>query len=179
MRQAFIGIQEAQVVLLPRWPEQIFLKARVCQENLSREGENPGATAFPPHMAHAPQGGQAGTCRYRRAGVPVRSIGVEFGFRVLSLTGLRVTRESTMNDCVEILNSIHVARIFHVGPCFDRLFRWTGSIGVPAGRVLALSWVDPETVPAERLRSDVRLELHSRQAPPFGIVMGPVDGCSA
>ena len=84
-----------------------------------------------------------------------------------------------MNVRIETLNAIHVARIRHVGPyaeidpCFDRLFRWAKSIGAPTGRVLTLSWDNPETVPVERLRSDACLELHTRQSPPPGIVLGP------
>ena len=87
-----------------------------------------------------------------------------------------------MNVRIETLNAIHVARIRHVGPyaeidpCFDRLFRWAKSIGAPTGRVLTLSWDNPETVPVERLRSDACLELHTRQSPPPGIVLGPVGG---
>lgn len=58
---------------------------------------------------------------------------------------------------IEMLDPIHVARVRDVGPyadvahCFDRLFRWADSIGVPTGRVLTLSWDNPEGVVPERL----------------------------
>ena len=63
-----------------------------------------------------------------------------------------------MDVRIETLKPIHVARIRHVGPyadvgpCFERLFRWAGSVGVATGRVLTLSRDDPEAVAAERLR---------------------------
>ena len=83
---------------------------------------------------------------------------------------------------IEQLNPIRVARIRHVGPyadvgpCFKRLFRWAAAIGVPTGRVLTLSWDDPETVAPERLRCDACVELRTDQEPPPGIVLGPVGG---
>ena len=83
---------------------------------------------------------------------------------------------------IETLESIQVARIRHVGPyaevgpCFERLFRWAAAIGVPTGRVLSLSWDDPETVTPDRLRSDACVELRTDQEPPPGIVVGPVGG---
>lgn len=87
-----------------------------------------------------------------------------------------------MDVRIEQLNSIRVARIRHVGPyadvgpCFKRLFRWAGAIGVPTGRVLTLSWDDPETVAPERLRCDACVELRTDQEPPPGIVLGPIGG---
>ena len=83
---------------------------------------------------------------------------------------------------IQTLGSIHVARIRHVGPhdeigpCFERLFRWAAAIGVPTGRVLTLSWDDPERVPAGRLRSDACVELRTREDPPPGIELGMVGG---
>ena len=68
-----------------------------------------------------------------------------------------------MDVRIETLAPINVARIRHigpyneVGPCFERLFRWAGGLAVPTGRVLTLSYDNPETVAAEKLRSDVLL----------------------
>lgn len=87
-----------------------------------------------------------------------------------------------MNVRVETLDPIHVARIRHVGPyaevgpCFDRLFRWAGSIGVPTGRVLTLSHDDPAKVQPEGLRSDACVELRTEEDPLPGITMGFVGG---
>ena len=73
---------------------------------------------------------------------------------------------------IKTFKPIHVARVRHVGPytkvgpCFEQLFRWADSIGARTGRVLTLSWDDPETVPPERLRSDACVELHTHEAPP-------------
>ena len=81
---------------------------------------------------------------------------------------------------IETLKPIQVARIGHVGPysdvgpCFEQLFRWAASIGVPTGRVLTVSCDDPETVARERLRSDACVELRTEKEPPPGIVLGPV-----
>ena len=85
-----------------------------------------------------------------------------------------------MDVRIETLKPIHVARIRHtgpyadVGPCFEQIFRWAASIGVPTGRVLTLSYDDPETVAPERLRSDACVELRTEKEPPPGIVLGPV-----
>ncbi len=87
-----------------------------------------------------------------------------------------------MDVRIETLARIHVARIRHlgpyneVGPCFERLFRWASGAGVPTGRVLTLSYDDPETVAPEKLRSDACVELRTREEPPPGIVLGPVGG---
>ena len=81
---------------------------------------------------------------------------------------------------IETIGPIQVARIRHVGPyaevgpCFERLFRWASAIGVPTGRVLTLSWDDPERVPADRLRSDACVELRTEEDPPPGIELGSV-----
>lgn len=87
-----------------------------------------------------------------------------------------------MDVRIESLDPIHVARIRHVGPyteveaCFERIFRWAAGIGVPTGRVLTLSYDNPETVAPENLRSDACVELRTSQEPPPGIVLGPVGG---
>ena len=87
-----------------------------------------------------------------------------------------------MDVRIETLKPIHVARIRHIGPyaevdrCFEQIFRWAASIGVPTGRVLTLSCDDPETVVPERLRCDACVELRTKKEPPPGIVLGPVGG---
>ena len=87
-----------------------------------------------------------------------------------------------MDVRIQTLIPIHVARIRHVGPygevdpCFDRLFRWAASIGALTGRVLTLSYDDPEKVEPGRLRWDACVELRTDEEPPPGIGMGPVGG---
>ena len=87
-----------------------------------------------------------------------------------------------MDVRIETLKPIHVARIRHVGhysevgACFERLFRWAASIGVPTGRVLTLSYDNPENVAPDRLRSDACVELRSSEEPPPGVTLGPVGG---
>lgn len=87
-----------------------------------------------------------------------------------------------MHVRIETLGPIHVARISHVGsyadvePCFDRLFRWAASIGTTTGRVLTLSYSDPGTTAADRLRTDACVELRTGEDPPPGIELGPVGG---
>ena len=87
-----------------------------------------------------------------------------------------------MDVRIETVGPIHVARIRHVGPytevgaCFERLFRWAASIGAPTGRVLTLSWDDPERVPADRQRTDACVELRTAEEPLPGIVLGSVGG---
>ena len=87
-----------------------------------------------------------------------------------------------MDVRIETIGPIQVARIRHVGPyaevgpCFERLFRWASAIGVPTGRVLTLSWDDPERVPADRLRSDACVELRTEEEPPPGIELDSVGG---
>ena len=87
-----------------------------------------------------------------------------------------------MDVRIETLAPIHVARIRHVGPFndmgpfFDRLFRWAGGLGVPTGRVLTLSYDNPDTVAHDKLRSDACVELRTAEEPPPGIVLGPVGG---
>ena len=87
-----------------------------------------------------------------------------------------------MNVCIRTIGPIQVARIRHVGryaevgPCFERLFRWASVIGVPTGRVLTLSWDEPGTAPADRLRFDACVEMRIGEDPPPGIELGPVGG---
>lgn len=87
-----------------------------------------------------------------------------------------------MDVRIEILDPIHVARVRHVGPyadvdpCFERLFRWAASIGASTGRVLTLSYDDPETTAADRLRVDACVELRTGEDPPPGVELGPVGG---
>ncbi len=87
-----------------------------------------------------------------------------------------------MDVRIETIGPIQVARIRHVGPyaevgpCFERLFRWVSAIGVPTGRVLTLSWDDPERAPGDRLRSDACVELRTEEEPPPGIELGSVGG---
>ena len=87
-----------------------------------------------------------------------------------------------MDVRVRIIDPIQVARTRHVGPCaeagpcFERLFRWASAIGTPTGRVLTLSWDDPESVPAGRLRSDACVELRTSEDPPPGIELGTAGG---
>ena len=87
-----------------------------------------------------------------------------------------------MDVRIESIGPIQVARVRHVGlhadvePCFDRLFRWASAIGAPTGRVLTLSYDDPEEIPPERLRSDACVELRTNEEPPPGIGLGRVGG---
>ena len=77
-----------------------------------------------------------------------------------------------MDVRIETIDDIDVARIRHVGPynevgpCYERLFDWAASIGARPGRVLSLSWDDPDTVGPENLRSDACVELRTDAAPP-------------
>ena len=70
--------------------------------------------------------------------------------------------ESTMNVTVEEMPSLRVATVHHVGP-YNRIseaFQRLGDIAGPAGllrpnaMMLAIYFDDPETTPAEQLRSD-------------------------
>ncbi len=87
-----------------------------------------------------------------------------------------------MDVRIETLDPINVARIRHIGPynevgrCFERLFRWAAGLSVPTGRVLTLSYDDPEAVAPEKLRSDACVEMRTGEEPPPGIVLGPVGG---
>ena len=96
---------------------------------------------------------------------------------------------------IEMFDAIKVARVRHVGPynevgsCFERLFEWAATIGARPGRVLSLSYDDPDAVAPERLRSDACVELrttHRRRSHLDGLVgagryavcthRGPYDG---
>lgn len=87
-----------------------------------------------------------------------------------------------MDVRIDTIGPIQVARMRHVGPyaelgpCFQRLFRWASAIGVPTGRVLTLSWDDPERVLVDRQRTDACVELRTAEEPPPGIVLGSVGG---
>ena len=108
--------------------------------------------------------------------------GVGWRSRVPAETEPVHTSGNTMDVRIETLAPIHVARIRHVGPykeagaCFDRLFRWAAGLGVPTGRVLTLSWDNPDTVAPDKRRSDACVELRTAEEPPPGIVLGPVGG---
>ena len=109
-----------------------------------------------------------------------RRIGVGFRSRVPVESDPDGPEETAIDVRIETLDPIHVARIRHVGPyadagsCFEQIFRWAASIGVPTGRVVTLSWDDPETVAPERVRCDACVELHTGKEPPPGIVLGSV-----
>ena len=83
---------------------------------------------------------------------------------------------------IETLDDIEVARIRHVGPydevgpCFERLLEWAATIGARAGRVLSLSYDDPEDVAPQSLRSDACVELHTDASPPPGISLDRLGG---
>ena len=83
---------------------------------------------------------------------------------------------------IETLDDIEVARIRHVGPydevgpCFERLLEWAAAIGARAGRVLSLSYEDPEDVAPQSLRSDACVELHTDASPPPGISLDKLGG---
>ncbi|MYH91867.1 MAG: AraC family transcriptional regulator [Gammaproteobacteria bacterium] len=85
--------------------------------------------------------------------------------------------ESNMDIRIESLGEIKLARIRHVGPYnevgqhFERLFEWAGRVGARPGRVLCLSYDDPDTVAPENLRSDACLEVDTDTAPPPGITV--------
>ena len=87
-----------------------------------------------------------------------------------------------MDVRIETLDPIHVARIRHlgsyngVGPCFERLFRWASAMDAPTGRVLTLSYDNPDAVAPQRLRWDACVELRTDHEPPPGVVLGPVGG---
>ena len=78
---------------------------------------------------------------------------------------------------IETIDEIEVARVRHIGPynevgrCFERLFVWAASVGVRPGRVLSLSYDDPDTVAPESLRSDACLELRTDVPPPPDITV--------
>ena len=90
------------------------------------------------------------------------------------------TGEISMDVRIEMFDAINVARVRHVGPynevgpCFERLFEWAATIGARPGRVLSLSYDDPDAVAPESLRSDACVELLTDASPPTGISMDSV-----
>ena len=84
---------------------------------------------------------------------------------------------------IETIENMDVARIRHVGPydevgpSFERLLEWAATIGARAGRVLSLSYDDPEDVVPQSLRSDACVELHTDASPPPGISLDRLEGC--
>ena len=83
---------------------------------------------------------------------------------------------------IEEFDAIDVARMRHVGPyqevglCFERLFAWATDADAKVGRVLTLSYDNPETVGQERLRSAACIEMDTAAQPPEGIVRESVEG---
>ena len=81
---------------------------------------------------------------------------------------------------IETFVVIEVGRMRHVGPysevgsCFERLFEWSAAVGARPGRVLSLSYDDPEAVAPESLRSDACVELRTDASPPAGISVDSV-----
>ena len=92
------------------------------------------------------------------------------------------TGEISMEGRIEMFDAIKVTRVRHVGPynevgpCFERLFEWAATISARPGRVLSLSYDDPDAVAPESLRSDACVELRTDASPPTGISMGSVRG---
>lgn len=90
------------------------------------------------------------------------------------------TGEISMEVRIETFDAIEVGRMRHVGPynevgsCFERLFEWAAAIGARPGRVLSLSYDDPDAVAPESLRSDACVELRTDASPPPGISMDSV-----
>ena len=82
---------------------------------------------------------------------------------------------------IDTLAAIEIARIRHVGPynevgpSFERLFGWAASIGAEIGRVLTLSYDEPDDVRAENLRSDACLEMRTDASPPPGITLDTIE----
>ena len=88
----------------------------------------------------------------------------------------------SMEVRIETFDSIKAGRVRHVGPyheigpCFERLFAWAGTVGARPGRVLTLSHDSPEAVAPESLRSDACVELDTDASPPPGIALDSVGG---
>lgn len=88
----------------------------------------------------------------------------------------------SMEVRIEALGDIKVARVRHTGPydevgaCFERLFEWAATAGVRPGRVLTLSYDDPDAVSPESLRSDACIEVQTDAAPPPGISIDRIEG---
>ena len=60
------------------------------------------------------------------------------------------------------------------GPAFGRVTGWAGQAGLfeRGGEVIGLSWDDPDTVPAEKLRYDAAVTLDRAMELPEGIQLG-------
>ena len=82
---------------------------------------------------------------------------------------------------IETFDDIEVARVRHIGPynevgaCFGRLLEWAATIDAHPGRVLTLSYDDPDTVEPESLRSDACIELHTDASAPPDISIDRLD----
>ena len=80
----------------------------------------------------------------------------------------------------ETIAAISVARVRHVGPyeavglSFEQLFGWANAVGAAVGRVLTLSYDNPEAVSPEQLRSDACIELLGEAAAADGIVLDSI-----
>ena len=139
---------------------------------------SPVADSLSPPRGARPPTARPGLWLHCRGAAVRRTIGVGFGPRVPAEMAPTLRKDTDMDVRIETLDPIHVARTRHVGPyaevapCLERLFRWAAAIGVPPGRVLTLSWDDPQTVPSDRLRSDACLELRTDEEPPPGIELG-------
>lgn len=90
--------------------------------------------------------------------------------------------EINMEIRIETIDEIEVARVRHIGPynevgrCFERLFEWATSVGGRPGRVLSLSYDDPDTIAPESLRSDACLEIRTDVPPPPDITVDTLAG---
>lgn len=80
----------------------------------------------------------------------------------------------------ETLAAIPAARVHHigpyeaVGPSFARSLSWAAEAGVVVGRVVTLSYDNPETPPPAQVRSDACIELRGEAAPAEGIALESV-----
>ena len=87
----------------------------------------------------------------------------------------------SMEVRIETFGDIEVARVRHTGPynevgaCFERLFEWAATTGARPGRVLTLSYDDPDTVESQSLRSDACIEIHTAASPPPGISIDKIE----
>lgn len=83
---------------------------------------------------------------------------------------------------IETFDDMEVARVRHTGPynevgaCFGHLLEWAAAIDVRPGRVLTLSYDDPDTVGPESLRSDACVELHTDASAPPDISIDTLAG---
>ena len=85
------------------------------------------------------------------------------------VTGMKVRIE--MIDGFEVARIRHVGPYNEVGPCFARLMEWAAAAGVRHGRVLTLSYDNPDAVSPEDLRSDACIELLADASPPPDIAV--------